>query len=62
MVLYKELSYKLVGCAMEVHSQLGAGLVEQCYDNALYFELREAGFSVIELPCRLSAQFSEQQA
>ena len=46
MILYKDLSYKIVGCAMEVHSLLGAGLLEQCYHNALYFELREAGFSV----------------
>lgn len=46
MVLYKELSYKIVGCCMQVHSELGCGLLEQCYHNALYLEIREAGLHV----------------
>ena len=28
---------------MEVHSQMGPGLLEQCYHNALFFELRAQG-------------------
>ena len=31
---------------MQVHKELGCGLLEQCYHNALYFELKEAGFQV----------------
>jgi GxxExxY protein len=34
-VLYPELSYKIVGCAMEVHRQLGFGFLEKVYENAL---------------------------
>ncbi|HAK45185.1 MAG TPA: GxxExxY protein [Spirochaeta sp.] len=46
MVLYKDLSYQIIGCALEVHSGIGPGLLEQCYHNALYFQLKEAGFNV----------------
>ena len=46
MVLYKELSYQIIGCCMQVHKELGCGLLEQCYHNALYFELKEAGLTV----------------
>ena len=42
----KELTYKIIGCCMDVHSELGSGLLEQCYHNALYFSLKEAGVSV----------------
>ena len=45
-MIYKELCYKIVGCCMEVHTQLGAGLLEQCYHNALYFELKNQGHNV----------------
>lgn len=31
---------------MRVHGELGAGLLEQCYHNALFFELKSAGLSV----------------
>ena len=46
-MLNKELSYKIVGCCMEVHSQLGPGLLEQCYHNALFYELKQAGLNVV---------------
>ena len=46
-MLNKELSYKIVGCCMEVHSQLGPGLLEQCYHNALFYELKKAGLNVV---------------
>ena len=42
----KEKAYRVVGCCMEVHSKLGAGLLENCYHNALYYELKATGFSV----------------
>ena len=42
----KELTYDIIGCCMEVHSAIGSGLLEQCYHNALYFSLKEAGFTV----------------
>ena len=34
-ILYKDLSYKIVGLAMEVHSKLGYGFLEKVYENAM---------------------------
>ena len=39
-ILHKELSYKIVGLAMEVHSQLGYGFLEKVYENAMMVLLR----------------------
>ena len=46
MLLYQELSNQIVGCFIRVHNELGAGLLESCYHNALYFELKEQGLMV----------------
>jgi GxxExxY protein len=42
-ILYKELSYKVVGLAMQVHTELGYGFLEKVYENALMIILRENG-------------------
>jgi GxxExxY protein len=34
-LLYKELSYKIIGIAMEVHRELGYGFLEKVYENAM---------------------------
>jgi GxxExxY protein len=39
----KELTEKIIGCAMTVHSELGPGFVESVYRNSLAHELRKAG-------------------
>jgi GxxExxY protein len=39
-IVYKELSYKIVGLAMEVQRQLGHGFLEKVYENALILELK----------------------
>ncbi len=41
-----ELSYKIIGAAIEVHKTVGPGLLESAYENALSFELRSNGFAV----------------
>ncbi|MCE1165240.1 MAG: GxxExxY protein [Bacteroidetes bacterium] len=38
-----DLSYKIVGCAIEVHKNLGPGLLEGIYEHCLMKELRDAG-------------------
>ncbi len=41
-----ELTGKIIGAAMKVHSKLGFGFVESVYENSLAHELRKAGFKV----------------
>lgn len=41
-----ELSYKVIGLAIEVHKNLGPGLLESAYEECLYFELVNAGLYV----------------
>jgi GxxExxY protein len=45
-VLQKELSFEIVGAAMEVLNTLGHGLNEKVYENALVAELKTHGGSV----------------
>jgi len=44
-----EISEKVIGCAIEVHRQLGPGLLESVYEEALCYELSKAGLSVNKL-------------
>lgn len=41
-----ELSYKIIGCAIEVHKELGPGLLESIYEKCLLHELKLKGFKV----------------
>lgn len=43
-----ELSNIIIGCAIEVHKQLGPGLLESAYQGCLYFELKNKGLEVIK--------------
>ncbi len=39
-MLYEELTKKIIGCAMKVHSALGNGFQEVIYQRALEIEMR----------------------
>ena len=39
------LSPRVIGLAIDVHRQLGPGLLESAYEECLCFELREAGIA-----------------
>ena len=41
-----DLSYKIIGCAIEVHKNLGPGLLESAYQKCLIFELEKSGLFV----------------
>ncbi|MCF7762665.1 MAG: GxxExxY protein [Verrucomicrobia bacterium] len=38
-----DLTRLIIGCAIEVHKELGPGLVESIYEEALCYELTQAG-------------------
>ena len=42
----KELCYGIIGCMQEVHNQLGAGLPEYIYQEALATELTANGYTI----------------
>lgn len=42
---YKDVVYKIIGAAMEVHNELNWGLLEAVYNEALYLELLDQGIS-----------------
>jgi GxxExxY protein len=38
-----EVTRKIIGCAIEIHKNLGPGLLESAYEECLAFELEKAG-------------------
>ena len=50
-----ELSYEIIGSAIEVHRELGPGLLESAYEECLCYELKQKGFEFMQqlwLPLR----------
>ncbi len=45
-MIENEISNKIIGCAIEVHKQLGPGLLESAYQECLFYELQKAGLEV----------------
>ena len=43
-----ELNFKVIGCAMRVHSAFGPGLLENAYEACLFYELKEIGLKVTQ--------------
>ncbi len=42
---FDDLSSRVIGCAIEVHRQLGPGLLESAYEQCLAHELRRNGIT-----------------
>jgi len=42
-IIYKDLSYKIIDLALEVHNELGCGFLEKVYENALMILLDREG-------------------
>ena len=50
-----ELTEKIIGAAMQVHTALGPGLLESTYEKCLLYELHQIGLQVqaqLQLPIR----------
>lgn len=41
-----QLTEKIIGCAIEVHKNLGPGLLESAYEECLSFELNGIGLKI----------------
>jgi GxxExxY protein len=41
-----EITQKVIGCAIEVHKDLGPGLLESAYEECLSYELIKAGLNI----------------
>lgn len=41
-----DISYEIIGSAIELHKSIGAGLLESVYETTLAFDLREKGMEV----------------
>ena len=47
-ILHKDLSYKIVGLAMQLHTELGHGFLEKVYENSLMVLLAENGIQAVQ--------------
>ena len=43
---FDELTYRIIGCAFEVHNRLGHGFLEKVYEAAMAYELLKVGLRV----------------
>lgn len=46
MIEHRETTEKIIRCFYDVYNDLGFGFLERVYQNAMYFELLDAGLSV----------------
>ena len=44
-MLHENITYKIIGCAMKVHSTLGNGFQEVIYQRAMAIEMAEEGLT-----------------
>ena len=55
-----EITRTIIGCGIEVHKQLGPGLLESAYEECLAFELKQKGLR-IERQKALPIQYKDIQ-
>ena len=48
MMSENEISHIVIGCAINVHKQLGPGLLESVYQKCLFYEITQTGMSTIQ--------------
>jgi GxxExxY protein len=48
--VFKQLTERIIGCGIEVHRQLGPGLLEGTYEAALCIELQNAELGFVRQP------------
>ena len=58
-ILYKDEAYKIIGCAMKVHAELGCGFLEAVYQEALEIMFAKNGIPYQREP-RLQIDFMGQ--
>ena len=46
MMEINKITEKIIGCAIDVHKQLGPGLLESAYEECLFYELKNIGLEV----------------
>ncbi len=47
-IVYKDLSYQIIGLAMEVHGKLGFGFLEKVYENAMMVLFRREKIPAVQ--------------
>jgi GxxExxY protein len=57
-VKFDDLSNKVLGCAIEVHRELGPGLLESTYEQCLAYELNRAKIP-FQLQVELPVQYKQ---
>ena len=61
---YKDMAYKIIGAAMEVHNELNWGLLEPVYQEAMHLELLDRGIQNVreqEIPCFYKQHLMEKR-
>lgn len=46
MQVLNQITEAIIGCSIEIHKQLGPGLLESAYRECLFYELKNYGFKV----------------
>lgn len=47
-ILYKDLSYRIIGLAMRVHRELGPGFLEKVYENSMMVLFRKEKIPAVQ--------------